>query len=54
MWAPDSPMHADVDLLVVTSAELSRQEQKAEARLSEPEDQRTRAFLQRSLKDAVP
>ena len=74
MWAPDSPMHSDVDLLV-TSAELSRQEQEellnatyplylecgrqlspqffTEARLSKPEDQRTRALLQRVLKDAV-
>jgi predicted nucleotidyltransferase len=75
MWAATSPMHSDIDLLVVTRRDVPQAEQEellnetyslylecgrqlsphffSEQRISEPENERTRAFLERVEADAV-
>jgi predicted nucleotidyltransferase len=75
MWPAGSPMHSDVDLLVVTREAVDEAEAEAlldetyplylecgrqlsphffsERRLAAPEDDRTRAFLERIAPDAV-
>jgi predicted nucleotidyltransferase len=75
MWPPRSPMHSDIDLLVVTRSAVPEDERMRlldetyplylecgrqlsphffdEQRLAEPEDARTRVFLERIARDAV-
>jgi predicted nucleotidyltransferase len=75
MWPAHSPMHSDIDLLVVTRDDVAEAEQEAllnetyalflqcgrqlsphyfsERRLREPEDERTRGFLERVAADVV-
>jgi predicted nucleotidyltransferase len=75
MWSADSPMHSDIDLLVITRGELPEVEQEdllnetyplylecgrqlsphffGEQRISQPESERTRAFLERIEAEAV-
>jgi predicted nucleotidyltransferase len=76
MWPARSPMHSDIDLLVITREPVvdDRQEELlnetypfylecgrqlsphffSERRLAEPEDERTREFLERVAGDIVP
>jgi predicted nucleotidyltransferase len=76
MWPSHSPMHSDIDLLVITREPVPDSEQDAllnetyplylecrrqlsphffsERRLAEPENVRTREFLQRVAGDIVP
>ena len=75
MWPAHSPMHSDVDLLVVTREPVTAREEEellnetyplylecgrqlsphffAERRLAEPEDERTRRFLEGVAGEAV-
>jgi predicted nucleotidyltransferase len=75
MWAAHSPMHSDVDVLVVTREAVSEEQQEALldatyplylecgrqisphffslGRLAEPENERTRVFLDGIGRDAV-
>jgi predicted nucleotidyltransferase len=75
MWPAHSPMHSDIDLLVITRAPLRDVEGEellnetyplylecgrqlsphfyTERRLAEPDDERTREFLQRVARDFV-
>jgi predicted nucleotidyltransferase len=76
MWPAHSPMHSDIDLLVVTREPVPEDEQEdllvatyplylecarqlsphffSERRLAEPDDDRTREFLERVAGDFVP
>jgi predicted nucleotidyltransferase len=76
MWPSHSPMHSDIDLLVVTRLPVPEGDQEdllnetypfylecgrqlsphffSERRLAEPEDERTREFLERVAHDFVP
>jgi predicted nucleotidyltransferase len=75
MWSATSPMHSDIDLLVVTRRDVPQAEQGellnetyslylecgrqlsphffSEQRISEPESERTGAFLERIEAEAV-